>query len=76
MYDELKQIISTGFQVPVQEIMPECTLTDLGLDSLDVVELALTIEKELGVSVTDDELAEAGQVKAIAELLTNRSARV
>lgn len=74
MYEQLKQIVSTACHVSTDEVTPDSTLADLGLDSLDLVELSLVIEKEIGVKVTDDELAEAGRVGSIAELVTSREA--
>ncbi|HEY3608750.1 MAG TPA: acyl carrier protein [Pseudonocardiaceae bacterium] len=76
MYEQLKQIMVRKFQVPSAEIKPEVTLKDLGLDSLDLVELSLAIEQETGVRVTDDELAEAGRLASVVHLVTSRGAVV
>ncbi|MGQ0717680.1 MAG: acyl carrier protein [Pseudonocardiales bacterium] len=76
MYEHLKQIMERKFQVPTEDIEPEATLRDLGLDSLDLVELALVIEKEIGVRVTDDDLAQAGRLESVVDLVTSRSATV
>ena len=65
MYTELKQILTSKFQLDAGEIEPQSTLEDLQLDSLDLVELALVIEKEFGARVSDDELAETQQLDAI-----------
>jgi acyl carrier protein len=74
MYDQLKQIMERKFQVPTEDITREATLSDLGLDSLDLVEFALAIEKELGALVTDDDLAEAGRLEAVVDLVMSRRA--
>lgn len=76
MYEHLRQIMQRKFQVPAEDIKPEATLRDLGLDSLDLVELALVIEKETGVRVTDDDLAQAGRLDSVVDLVTSRGARV
>ncbi len=76
MYEQLKQIVQTKFQVPGDEIGPGVTFEDLGLDSLDMVELSLVIEQEMGVRVSDDELAEAGRLSSVADLVASRSASV
>jgi acyl carrier protein len=75
MYIQLKEILTTKFQLDVDEIVPSSTLEDLQLDSLDLVELALVIEKEFGTRVSDDELAEIQQLEAIVDLLESRSAK-
>jgi acyl carrier protein len=40
---------------------------DLGMDSITLVELALLIERDLGVVVTDEQLAELGTVGAAGD---------
>lgn len=76
MYERLKEIIVGKFDLDADDITPESTLEGLELDSLDLVELSLIIEKELGVPVTDDELAEARQIDAIVRLVEGRIAKV
>jgi acyl carrier protein len=72
MYDQLKRILVTKFQIDPSHIQPKSTLTDLELDSLDVVELALVIEQELGAKVSDDELFDIQQLEDIAVLAKTR----
>lgn len=76
MYEQLKHIMERTFQVPTEDIEPQATLKGLGLDSLDLVELALAIQKEIGVWVTDDDLAQAGRLESVVDLVTSRSAAV
>jgi len=76
VYERLKEIIVGKFDLDADDITPESTLEGLELDSLDLVELSLIIEKELGVPVTDDELAEARQIDAIVRLVEGRIAKV
>jgi acyl carrier protein len=75
MYVQLKEILTTKFQLDADEIVPSSTLEDLQLDSLDLVELALVIEKEFGTRVSDDELADVQELEAIVDLLESRSAK-
>lgn len=75
MYIQLKEILTTKFQLDADEIVPSSTLEDLQLDSLDLVELALVIEKEFGTRVSDDELANIQELEAIVDLLESRSAK-
>lgn len=41
-----------------EEIQPDATLLDLGMDSLDAVELAFMVEEEFGLELLDDEEVE------------------
>ena len=76
MYDDIKNMLVSSFNVPPDEIHPEATLEDLELDSLDVVELAAMIKDRLGVQVSEEELADLMRVAAIAGLVESRAARV
>lgn len=50
---------------PIKEIVPELNLRrDLGLDSLDLAELTVRIEKEFGVDIFEEGLVETiGEIK-------------
>ena len=75
MYDEIKKILVSSFHAPAEEVAPEATLADLGLDSLDLVELSMQLEA-FGVRITDDELNNLQRVDAIANAVESRSAGV
>lgn len=45
-----------NMQVEPEEIKPEATFEDLEIDSLFLLELAVTIENRLGVQLQDGEL--------------------
>jgi acyl carrier protein len=76
MFQRLTEILISKFQLEDEEIAPSATLDELGLDSLDLVELALIIEKEFGARITDDELADTQELEAIVGLVEGRSATV
>jgi acyl carrier protein len=73
MFDQLKQILASKFQINPEQIQPDSQLSELELDSLDVVELALVMEKELGAKVSDDELFEIQRLQTIADLASTRA---
>ena len=65
MYEQLKKIVASKFKVPERgDRARGPASSDLGLDSLDMVELSLVIEQELGVQVSDDELVGAETLDA------------
>ncbi|WBB95642.1 MULTISPECIES: acyl carrier protein [unclassified Solwaraspora] len=76
MFEQLTEIIARKFQLDRTTLAPEMTFQDLELDSLDMVELSLVIDKELGVPVSDDELIQAGTIGAVRDLVESRSTRV
>jgi len=70
-FELLKDLIAEGLGVEKEKITMESDLTvDLGADSLDAVELIMSIEDEFDITV-DDESAQAfntvGQIVAFIE---------
>jgi acyl carrier protein len=56
--------------IPVADVLPEKDLKDdLNIDSLTMIELAVTIQDEFGVSVSDDKIKELRTVGHIFDLV-------
>ncbi|HAB30346.1 MAG TPA: phosphopantetheine-binding protein [Gemmatimonadetes bacterium] len=53
-YEFLAQVLSEKYDVSSDAISPEATLTELGLDSLTVVELLFDVEDEFGIEVPEE----------------------
>jgi acyl carrier protein len=52
----VNDVFVDSFEIPREQIKPESQIFgDLGLDSLDVVDLVAAIQKRFGVQVRDDE---------------------
>lgn len=73
-FDSLKDILVGKLKAEPERVTPDATSEDVELDSLAVVELALVMEKEFGIAVTDDELLEAENIGAMAALIEQRVA--
>jgi acyl carrier protein len=76
-FEAVQSILVDEFKLSPERLRPEATLTDLGIDSLDLVDLIFKIEDRFGLKITDDvprSLATLGDVAAyIDELLENQS---
>lgn len=56
IFQRIKSIFIEEFELEPQLLLPEATLfDDLGLDSLDAVDMVVALEKEFGVKVKDEE---------------------
>jgi acyl carrier protein len=56
LIDAVNEVFAESFEIPREKLTPEAEIfTDLGLDSLDVVDLVAAIQKRFGVQVRDDE---------------------
>ena len=54
--DKIKQIIAEKLSVELNEVVPEASFVDdLGADSLDLVELVMTMEEEFDVDISDED---------------------
>ena len=68
--ETVKKILST--KVDVSKLKEEDSLTSLGLDSLDLVEIMLQIEDELGVEFTSYEIANLSTLKDVVNLIERK----
>ena len=62
-YAFLADVLSEKYDVAREAISPEATLTELGLDSLTVVELLFDVEDEFGIEIPE----ESATFKTLAE---------
>ena len=53
-YAFMAEVLSEKYDVPREAISPQATLTELGLDSLTVVELLFDVEDEFGIEVPEE----------------------
>ena len=66
----LQQLVAKSLKVSVSEVNPKKSLSTLGLDSLDTIELKLEIERNLKVSVPMDEALNELSVSELAEKIS------
>ncbi|HPO13703.1 MAG TPA: phosphopantetheine-binding protein [Candidatus Hydrogenedentes bacterium] len=53
-------VFMESFEIPGEKLVPEAKIfTDLGLDSLDIVDLVVALQKKFGVTMRDDERVRA-----------------
>ena len=64
MYDKLVKYAAKQLELDASEITPDSTFEALGIDSLDVVEMIMDLESELGVELDleDQKIATFGQL--------------
>lgn len=51
MYEKLVNYAAKQLELDISEITPDSTFESLGIDSLDVVEMIMDLESELGVEL-------------------------
>ena len=50
-FETVAKVIAESKDMDIAEIKPETTFLELGLDSLDVAEMVMNLEDELGVTI-------------------------
>ncbi len=67
IFAKVKKVIVENLGVSEDRIVPEASLLDqLGADSLDLVELAMNLEDQFGVTIDD---ADIGQLKTVGDVV-------
>ena len=70
MIEEVVKALSEQLNIPQDKIKPEHDIVkDLGADSLDVVELLMTLEDNTGKSIPEDKVSDLKTVKDVVDLL-------
>jgi len=70
----IKKIIAEKFGLNEDEIKDDANFQDdLGVDSLDIIELQMAIEKEFKIKIEDEETEKMITVHAVIELIEKKS---
>ena len=71
MSDELTQrvlkTIATSKRIPIEQVTIESELQQLGIDSMDAVEILFALENEFDISIPDDEVRNVRNIRQMAE---------
>lgn len=67
IFEKLKELVVDQLGVEDDEVTLEANIQDdLGADSLDVVDLVMSVEEEFGVKIADEELE---NIKTIGDIV-------
>lgn len=70
IFEKIQEVLSQQFEVSADSINVDTNLVDdLGADSLDVVELIMSVEDEFGLSISDEDAANLTTVGKIVEFI-------
>ena len=73
MFEKLVSFAAEQLELDPAEITPDSTFEDLGIDSLDIVEMLMELEKKLGVELDleDQKIATFGELAAFIDSKLN-----
>ncbi len=70
MFEEIAKMLAEQLDIPVSKVTLESNIIDdLGADSLDIVEMLMTLEDSTGKTIPDDKVAEIKTVGDLVEVL-------
>ncbi len=70
--ERVKKIIAEKLGVDITEVVPEASfVNDLGADSLDLVELIMTMEEEFEMEITDEDAEKLITVKNAIDFINS-----
>jgi acyl carrier protein len=70
VFEKMQEALASQFEVDPEKITRATDImNDLGADSLDLVELIMSLEEEFGISVVDDSIYEYKTVGEIADFI-------
>lgn len=70
MLDKIRNILAQQFEVSADSINEDTNIVDdLGADSLDVVELIMSVEDDFGVAIPDEDAADLVTVGKIIDYI-------
>lgn len=73
VFDKIKDIIVEQLDVEEDAVTMEASITeDLGADSLDVVDLVMSIEESFDVEIPDEEVENVKTVGDIVKYIENK----
>lgn len=70
IFENVKEALAKQFELDPETITMDTNLIDdLGADSLDVVELIMSLEDVFGISISDEDAAELYTMRRIVDYL-------
>lgn len=70
IFEQIRDVLAKQFEIDPETVTMDTNLIDdIGADSLDVVELIMSLEDNYGISISDEEAAELYTVRRIVEYL-------
>ena len=70
MFEKVRDMLAKQLNLKPEQITPQSDVVkDLGADSLDVVELLISLEDDYGISIPEDDIVNVKTVKDIVDMI-------
>jgi acyl carrier protein len=78
LIERVRQVIATSKRIPVERVTVDSAFEELGIDSMDAVEILFGLENEFDISIPDEEVKTVRNVRqmvaGVERLLAAKSA--
>ncbi len=72
--DKIRKTVAEKLKVDLEDVVPEASfIDDLGADSLDIVELIMSMEELFDIEIEDDEAEKLTTVKAVLQFVKDKA---
>ncbi len=65
--ERVRKVIATSKRIPLEQVTIDSEFQQLGIDSMDAVEILFALENEFDISIPDDEVRNVHNVRTMAE---------
>lgn len=70
MFEKVRDMLAKQLNLKPEQITPQSDVVkDLGADSLDVVELLISLEDDYGISISEDDIVNVKTVQDIVDMI-------
>ena len=63
--DRVRRVISRSKRIPLSSVQPQCTFEEMGIDSLDRLNILFDLESEFAIEIDNDQAKKAIRVSDI-----------
>ena len=72
MLDKILEIISINLGIAVEDLSDEMALTDIGIDSLTLMKIIMSVENTFDIHINDEEIVELRLISDIADVTVRK----
>ena len=70
----VKKVLAAKFDMNEADLLPEASIvSDLGADSMDIVEISMAIEKEFDIEISDEDIESTKTLRDLERLIDEKT---
>ncbi len=70
----VRKVLAAKFDMNEADLVPEASIvSDLGADSLDIVEISMALEKEFDIEISDEDIESTKTLRDLERLIDEKT---